>query len=185
MLLHLIRHPRLDIAPGICYGQSDIAVNYAHCLEVAGDLRRLLPANVGVVSSPLQRCQILAKMLHPAPVPDARLMEMHFGQWEMRAWDDIRRSEIDDWADDVIAYVPVGGESVLMMAHRVHDFLMTLPAAHSCSGNELALVSHSGPLSLILAYQLGMSAQDLAATVVHKRKSLDFGECVQAQIKLC
>jgi alpha-ribazole phosphatase len=185
VLLHLIRHPRLDVAPGICYGQSDIAANHAHCLQLADELRSLLPARLNLISSPLQRCQTLAHMLHPAPELDARLMEKHFGNWEMRAWDEISRAEIDAWVLDVIAYAPVGGESVLMMARRVLSFLMSLPRRADLAGTDLALLTHGGPSSMILAYQFGMTAEDLASAVVKKRKSLDFGECVQVQINLC
>jgi alpha-ribazole phosphatase len=185
MLLHLIRHPRLDIASGICYGQSDIAADHAHCLQLADELRLLLPEKLSVISSPLQRCQTLAHMLHPAPELDARLMEKHFGNWEMQAWDDIPRAEIDAWVLDVIAYAPTGGESVLMMARRVLSFLMDLPMRADLAGTELALLTHGGPSSMILAYQFGMTAEDLASAVAKKRKSLDFGECVQVQINLC
>lgn len=185
MLLHLIRHPKLEVAPGLCYGQSDIAANHMHCLQVAAELRMQLPAYRRLISSPLQRCQELASMLDPLPEVDARLMEMHFGTWEMRAWDTIARVEIDAWANDVTAYAPGGGESILFMAIRVLDFLITLGTRSELASTEVVLVSHAGPLSMILAYQLGMSAQDLATAVVNKRKRLDFGECIQVQIKLC
>ncbi|MFZ6747794.1 histidine phosphatase family protein [Undibacterium sp. Ren11W] len=185
MLLHLIRHPKLDIAPDICYGQSDIPANHVHCTQIADELRMLLPVNLSVISSPLQRCHVLARMLHHAPVIDARLMEKNFGAWEMRSWENIARAEIDAWVLDVVGYVPFGGESVLMMAKRVLDFLTSLPMCRELEGTETVLVTHGGPLSMILAYQFGMSAEDLANAVAMKRKNLDFGDCVQVQIKLC
>ncbi|MDO8653433.1 MAG: histidine phosphatase family protein [Undibacterium sp.] len=176
MQLYLIRHPQPDIAAGICYGQADIAVNEAHCHLVWRQLQSVLPAGIAVISSPLQRCARLACMLHPAPVFDARLMEMHFGSWEMQAWDDIARAEIDAWADDVAAYAPGRGENVIAMALRVINFLRQLAMSEH---NEIAIVAHAGSIRLILAYQRGMQASDLAREVVHTIKKIEFGECVQ------
>src|SRR4051812_46431241 len=105
MRLYLVRHPQPLITPGICYGRTDLTVDpvmQAHILQL---LLTALPSNIPLFTSPLRRCADLATTLcdtiGSAPVTmDDRLMEMHFGSWEMRAWDDIAREEIDAWADD-------------------------------------------------------------------------------------
>ncbi|HMV17720.1 MAG TPA: phosphoglycerate mutase, partial [Rhodocyclaceae bacterium] len=43
MELHLIRHPRPDVAPGVCYGQTDVGLAES-AAAVAARLRPLLPA---------------------------------------------------------------------------------------------------------------------------------------------
>ncbi|MDO8701352.1 MAG: histidine phosphatase family protein [Undibacterium sp.] len=182
MQLYLIRHPLPEIAPGICYGQSDIAANDSHCRFVLPQLQSALPAGIPVFSSPLQRCARIASLLHPAPVLDARLMEMHFGKWEMQSWDAIDRAEIDAWAADVVGYAPGGGESVIAMAARVIHFLEDLTDNMSA---DVAIVAHAGSMRLMLAYEAGMQAGDLAARVAREKKHLQFGECIKLQIKLC
>ncbi len=182
MQLYLVRHPQPDIASGICYGQSDIAVKAADLAAVLQQLQLSLPPDVPLFSSPLQRCARLASALHQAPTFDARLMEMHFGAWEMQSWDVIARAEIDAWAADVAAYAPGGGETVLSMAARVIDFMHDV-ATQSLA--EAIIVAHAGTIRLIMAYQPGINAKELASEVVTKKKTIHFGECFKLQVKLC
>ena len=53
MRLYLIRHPRPDIADGICYGRSDIAVAPEELARSAHDLATRLPLDLPLFSSPL------------------------------------------------------------------------------------------------------------------------------------
>jgi alpha-ribazole phosphatase len=181
MQLYLIRHPQPEIAPGICYGQADIDVGEVNCQSVFEQLQTVLPNEIAIFSSTLQRCTKLAQLLHPAPILDARLMEMHFGQWEMQSWDVIDRSEIDAWAEDVVGYAPGGGETVIAMAARVVKFLHDLAKRNL---HDAAIVAHAGSLSLIMAYEAGMHANELAQRVAREKKAIQFGECISHQIKL-
>lgn len=138
MRLYLIRHPRPDIAAGICYGRSDIALAEDPAASAAA-LSACLPAGLPVFSSPLRRCLDLARQLHSAPQIDERLVEMNFGRWEMRRWDDIPRNEIDAWAADPVTYTPPGGESPAQVRVRVAAWLAERPPA-------AVLVSHGGVL---------------------------------------
>ncbi len=161
--LYLVRHPPPAIAAGICYGRSDIACAPA---DVAATLAAVLPelparlagrADVAVYSSPSVRCAALAQALPGAVVAfDARLMEMDFGVWEMRAWDVIPRAEIDACAADPTGYRPGGGESVRMMAARVLAFYRELTAtavAQAASGAGAPFVAvvvcHAGTMRLL------------------------------------
>ena len=87
MQLHLIRHPRPAIEPGICYGQSDIGLAES-ALEVATRLKPLLPDAYTVHASPLLRARLLAEALG-TPTLDERLKEIHFGDWEGRSFESI------------------------------------------------------------------------------------------------
>lgn len=149
--LYLIRHTRPAIAPGICYGQSDIDAAGSF-EEEASAVLHWLPRLELIVASPLLRARRLAERLAQARScelrSDARLMEKHFGAWEGRAWDDIERGEIDAWAADILGYTPPGGESAQQLMRRVQDFLhdlMQLPQQH------IALVAHSGSIRAMLA----------------------------------
>ena len=158
--LYLIRHTRPDIAPGICYGQLDIDVS-GNFDEEAADALRFLPALDLIISSPLLRTRKLAEYLAQAQrcaiKSDVRLMEKHFGLWEGVSWDEIDRSEINAWANDVLHYVPPGGESayqlMLRIEHLLHELLL-LPAQH------IALVAHGGSIRAILSQLAGISLAD-------------------------
>lgn len=144
MILYLIRHPKPLVDPGVCYGRLDVAAE-----NVAAEALRLqaeLPPGLPVWSSPLRRCRALAEHLHPRPAFDEGLVEMDFGAWEGRLWDDIPRAELDAWAADVAGYAPPGGESPRAVQRRALAFVAALdvPAA--------AIVTHAGVIRTLLAH---------------------------------
>ena len=143
MMLYLIRHPRPLIAPGVCYGQLDVDIDDPATL--AATLRSQLPVGVPVISSPLQRCLKLARAMDPGCRTDPRLMEIAFGDWEGRAWDEIPRAEIDAWVADLMGYCPPGGESAEQMAGRIRACLSSLRHPH------IVLVTHAGVIRQIVA----------------------------------
>ncbi|HEY6898671.1 MAG TPA: alpha-ribazole phosphatase [Rhodocyclaceae bacterium] len=149
MSLYLIRHPRPAVAPGLCYGRSDLALA-EEAAAVAAGLRPLLPLGAPIYSSPLQRCRLLADQLHATPRFDPRLQEMDFGTWEMQAWEQIERAALDAWAADPLHYRPPGGETVAELQQRVREFLAELPPGPA------VLVSHGGVMKLIAAELLGL-----------------------------
>jgi len=162
LTLYLVRHPRPLIAPGVCYGQLDVVAE--NPAPIVDRLRRELPAGLPVWSSPLQRCRTLAEALHAAPHIDARLMEMDFGTWEGRPWDEIARAELDAWAADIDGYAPPGGEAPRQLQQRVLACVDELPA-----GAHL-LVTHAGVIRALLAAAAG---ETLAAAL--QRPAPDYG----------
>lgn len=152
MILHLIRHPKPVVEPGICYGQLDLAAEDIEATAAA--LRALLPAGLPVWSSPLRRCRMLAVELQSQPVFDERLVEMNFGDWEGRPWDAIPRAELDAWAADVAGYAPPGGESPHQLQQRALDFVAGL------SVPEAALVTHAGIIRVLLAEWRGLAPDE-------------------------
>ncbi len=145
MQLFLIRHPAPLVAPGICYGRSDLAL----ADDVAAAAARVaaqLPPDLPVYSSPLRRCRELAAALHPAPRHDARLQEMHFGAWEMTPWQEIQREALDGWAADPLGYTPPGGESVAELQQRVLEFVAEIRAQGML---RAAVVTHAGVIKVL------------------------------------
>ncbi len=143
MRLHLIRHPKPSIEPGICYGQLEISAKI-EIAEVAR-LRAELPPGLPVWSSPLLRCRHLAEQLHPQPIIDARLAEMNFGDWEGRPWGEIPRHELDAWAADIAGYAPPGGESPRLMQERARQAIARINVP------EAVVVTHAGVIRVLLA----------------------------------
>lgn len=156
MRIRLIRHPRARVAPGICYGRSDLdsAEDPAEC---AARLRAQLAPDAPVFTSPLRRCLGLARALHPQPIVDARLVEMDFGAWEMRAWADIPRREIDAWCAAPLDYAPPAGEPVAALRERVRSFL---EARRAEAAADIAVVTHAGVMKLFAAECLVLPADE-------------------------
>lgn len=149
MRLHLIRHPKPSIEPGICYGQLEILAKI-EMAEIAR-LRAELPPGLPLWSSPLLRCRHLAEQLHAQPIIDDRLAEMNFGDWEGRPWDDIPRQELDAWAADLAGYAPPGGESPRALQRRVLAFVASLTVP------EAVIVTHAGVIRTLLADWLDLA----------------------------
>ena len=125
MKLWLVRHAQPLIEAGICYGRLDMAADADATADCGRQLAMLLPANIRVISSPLQRCEQLAQSLYGqrpdlAYKTDVRLQEMDFGQWEGRAWLAIGQSALEAWTAD-FAHHTVGhdGESVIAFMRRI------------------------------------------------------------------
>jgi alpha-ribazole phosphatase len=184
MLLHLIRHPLPVIDKGLCYGSSDLAVTEEECRSVLENVSPALPPYVPLYSSPLQRCVFLAEPLAAAlnagPVRyDPRLMEMHFGSWEQRAWDDLPREEIDQWASDVVGYRPGGGENVLNVAQRIDSFCGDLlQRGHG----QAIIVCHAGTIRLLQARAQNLPVLQMAMHAATNTQAIAFGEVLTLQI---
>ncbi len=162
MQLYLIRHPTPQVAAGICYGLTDLALadDVAAAAARIGPQLPPLPQIPPVFTSPLQRCRQLADALHPAPRSDPRLQEMNFGEWEMRPWHLIQREALDGWAADPLGYAPPGGESVAQLQARVQDFVMELKD----EGLERAvLVTHAGVLKVLVGDSRRLPAREWMA----------------------
>ena len=155
-ILCLIRHPPVAVPPGVCYGASDVPLA-ADPLPVAAALRPRLPTDFRLVSSPASRCLDLAHTLAPAPLIDARLTEIDFGDWELRRFDDLPRAEIDCWAADAWGFHPPGGESADTMARRVLAAWLDFGAG---SDDNWVIVSHGGPLRVIAGTLLDLPRAD-------------------------
>ena len=155
LILHLIRHPRPLVEPGICYGRLDVGAENPgpHAQRLLAEL----PPGLPVWSSPLQRCHALARALHPEPVLDARLAEMDFGAWEGQAWDAVPRHQLDAWAADVAGYAPPGGESPRQLQARALAFVEALDVP------EAVLVTHAGVIRTLVAHQQGLPPEQWLA----------------------
>ena len=180
MRLYLVRHARPEVAAGTCYGSTDLHVSQQEHAGALAALAPALPKCVPVFSSPLRRCSELAAQLAVAlgsgePVHDPRLAEMHFGAWEMLAWNDIPRADIDAWSNDLCAYRPGGGESVLQAAQRVHAFLEDLRRRQLESA---IVVCHAGTIRLLSACRKHASPLDAALHAAGAPHAIGYGEMV-------
>jgi alpha-ribazole phosphatase len=170
--LHLLRHTAPIVAPGICYGRSDVAAEPI-AADALARLRAQLPAGAPLYSSPLRRCTELAHALDiGAPMIDARLAELDFGRWELQRWDDIARAEIDAWAQDIAFYRPGGGECAHDMARRVAAFCDELGRAPH---PDAVVVCHAGTMRLLAARERGLAPAEMARAAAAEASTIAYG----------
>ncbi len=171
MEIYLIRHSQVAVAPGLCYGRSDVALADSY----RDDWKKLyakLPAASRVnriFSSPLSRCQLFAKSLQCCGLrTDSRLTELNFGHWELRPWDAVERREFDVWSADIVNQRCPGGESYQDLFQRVCAFWAEC-AADRAKDDTVFVVTHSGIIRALLALILEMPLEKSL------RLAIDFG----------
>ena len=155
MEIYLIRHTTPDIEKGICYGQSDIDLKDNFEQEIKDTLHQIPSQFDLVYSSPLKRCLKLAKRIQKDILIDDRLIELNFGDWELKKWDDIPNHEIEPWYEDWVNTPPKNGESYFQMHERTQRFIKELPKKE-----RIAIVTHSGTIRRIIAHFKNIDLKD-------------------------
>ena len=148
MKVTLIRHTKVDVPKGTCYGWSDVSVAKSFEEEAAITKQNLMKKQPfdAVFSSPLTRARKLASYCgYPNPTLDNRLKEMNMGDWEMRLYDDIAKEDphILAWYEDYMHLEATGGESFPLLYDRVSAFLDWLKTQ---SYDHVAIFAHGGVL---------------------------------------
>lgn len=149
MRLYLVRHTRVDMPAGICYGNSDVELADTFCQELLAVKSQLEGIRFArTYSSPLKRCALLAgKLSENGAIIDERIREYDFGEWECMPWDDIYALEKGkEWFDDYVNTPCPQGESFGTMLERVRQFVRSLPQT---DGNTL-IVTHAGIIRAFL-----------------------------------
>ena len=148
MEIYLVRHTKPLIGKDICYGQTDVPVDETIFEQSANDiLSVLLEKADAIYSSPLIRCSVLAQYLQQKKYPSLDihynnlLMELNFGEWENKKWNDIPKSHLDKWMNDFVNEPVPGGESFSQLHQRTQKFIEDVSKkAHS----SVIIVSHAG-----------------------------------------
>ncbi len=147
MKLWLLRHARVVLEPGLCYGASDVPADVGRTQEAAAAAASMLPSGLPVWVSGLARAQQLANELSErrpdlkTSVVDKRLNEMNFGQWELQAWNAIPRAAFDVWMSDFAHHRFGGAESVQQLIHRVAAAWTSLQHSRV---EEAVWITHAG-----------------------------------------
>lgn len=171
MEIYLVRHTPPDIAPGICYGHSDIdvAADFASSIvSVKSKLAKIKPGTWFTSTS--LRCSKLAEALNSGvSIQDARLKELDFGDWELSSWNDIPRDEFDHWANDYVNQAPPNGETFNQLHQRATEFLREVNA----NSDDTVVVTHAGVIRALLAEALGLPLVNIF------RIRIDYGSVTQ------
>ena len=138
----LIRHTRVAIPQGLCYGRTDVPLAESFEREAA-TVRASLPwTPLAVWSSPAERCRRLAARLAAGEVRiEPRLAELDMGEWDGRKWDELSGPVHEAWKADPWGTRPPGGESAEDLVARVRVLRAEVMATRP---ERLVLVTHAG-----------------------------------------
>ena len=119
-----------------------------------------------IVSSPLIRCRAFAEGLaqrHSLSIEiETRLREIHFGDWEGKTAEELLatdRERITRFWEDPESHPPPGGEALTMFRNRVLEAWRQLSARDT--SDHLLVVTHGGPIRVILGHILGLSRAEI------------------------
>lgn len=170
-LVYLIRHGQTNWnAEERLQGQADTELNAQGRAEADRNGRRLAefvedPAAFDFVASPLHRTvETMERVRTHMGMPpegyhtDPRLLEVHFGSWQGRTYDELEAASPGSTAArsrDKWGFVPpgAGAESYAMLAVRVSAWLEDLRRPTIC-------VTHGGVIRVILHLAAGMTPAD-------------------------
>ncbi|MCK5170743.1 MAG: alpha-ribazole phosphatase [Bacteroidales bacterium] len=174
MNIWLIRHTKVALKFGICYGQSNVDVADTFIDEAKEIKVQLADTKFDkVYSSPLLRCKKLSEYLFNSDIHiDNRLMELNFGYWELQEWDQIKHPDIDRWMTDFVNTPCPNGESFLDMHNRVVEFISEL----NTNNDNIAIIAHGGTIRNIITH---IKNEDLKDAF---KREINYGEIIKLKI---
>lgn len=169
MELHIIRHTPVNLDKGVCYGQSDVNLNKSDLEKYLSKYKQQLSFDFDlVISSPLQRCTELVDALgYDNYQIDNRLMEMNFGDWELKKWNDIPLDESDYWMKNYDSVSTPRGESMKQLFDRINLFYQELKQKPF---HKVLIITHAGPIRCFWKIILDISLKNTM------KIPIDYGE---------
>jgi len=180
MEIILVRHPETIAPKGMCYGRLDLELKESPSITKDKVVSQLVNAPDYIISSPLPRAKRLADEIAKhfgikELETDERLMEMHFGDWEGKMWEELPKTETSKWLDDFVNLNAPNGESFVELQTRVMDFAnewwlhQELPKMKKLGIQKLLVVSHSAPIRVLICHKKSLPLEKAF------RMKIDFG----------
>lgn len=110
----------------------------------------------------VESAEILGRQFGLVPITVTDLRERSFGIWEGMTFSEIREQypkEFALWAENPLAYSPIGGETTLEVKNRVIGSINEIVEKHA--GNEIAVIAHGGVNRIILCHILGIPLENI------------------------
>ena len=158
MEIYLVRHTTPNIKKGICYGQTDIDINLYKFESELCEIKNKLPSDIDrFYCSPLMRCSKLAKKLAKKIQIDERLIELDFGSWENKKWNELDSHELSKWMENFVSVKAGGAESYLDLHKRTCSFIKEQSIN---SKQKIAIITHAGNIRSFLSFILGITLEN-------------------------
>ncbi|AOT07258.1 histidine phosphatase family protein [Pseudoalteromonas luteoviolacea] len=158
--LYFVRHTE-TILSGKLLGQTDPPLTEQSQNQLLKTLHSL-PKPKRVLSSPRQRCQLVAKAFSEKldaefTVVNA-LQEMNFGDWDGKSyewlWQHTRSPSIGDFWQNPWAVTPPEGESMACFNARIKAWWCAFTS--QSSDDTIVIVTHGGVMKQLLAHWLAL-----------------------------
>ena len=112
-----------------------------------------------VYCSPSLRCKDLATVLaYKNVMLENTMMEMNFGDWDGKAWDDIDQTALNKWMTDFVNVKTPNGENLIELHNRVSSFFDTL---RQQPHQKVIIITHAGVIRCVWAYLLSIPLQNI------------------------
>ncbi len=159
MEVYVIRHTPVATGKDTCYGQTNVQLADTFLQDVE-QFKNKLPNNFDAIfCSPLHRCKALVNALGFKNIYFANaLMEMNFGKWENKKWNDINQNDLKNWMNDFVKVKTPNGENLIELYDRVKLFLDNL---RQQPYKKVLLITHAGVIRCIWAYLLEIPLQNI------------------------
>lgn len=159
MEVYVIRHTPVAVGKDICYGQSNVQLADTFIQDIEHYKKNLPNYFDSVYCSPLKRCKELATALKfENIVYEDALMEMNFGDWENKKWNDLNQDELNNWMADFVNTTTPNGENLKTLFERVKVFTDNLRKQQH---KKVLLISHAGVIRCLWAYLLDIPLQNI------------------------
>ena len=181
MEVYLIRHTTPKISKGICYGQTDLEVDETSFEQELKFVLKNIPNDIEkYFSSPLKRCRQLAEKLNADYSIDERLMELNFGDWENKNWNEIDKTQLNTWMQDFVNISPTNGESYKYLYRRTESFINEVLETNF---QKIAVITHAGNIRSFLSFVLSLPLENsfrirldyatVVAVILNKNKNFN------------
>lgn len=177
MEIYLVRHTKVAISGDYCYGISDVelAESKQEDIQQVKDKLNGIQFNEAY-TSPLNRCKLLASELAEDPKSKDDLLEMDFGDWELKKWDQLDKEVVDVWMNDFVHEQPPNGESYMDFSMKSVFFFDRIAKEYR-DEDKVLLTTHSGVIRAIICHVLNLS-------LAHSFNfEVDFGSVSKIEVK--
>jgi len=147
--IYLVRHTKVDISQGVCYGKSDVPVAPTFIEESQKILEKFKGITINTVySSPMSRCTQLANIFTSNYIIDNRLIELDFGDWEGKTWEEIYQTAYGKkWMNNYLELPTLRGETYQKLYDRVTSFIKEMDKINNC-----LIITHAGVMRAFMSY---------------------------------
>ena len=164
MKLFLMRHGETDWNLAQRFqGHSDVPLNQVGLRQAQALRDRLSDETItSIYSSDLGRAYETAKIIANGKnnlQSDARLREVHFGDWEGLTYSEIQEKypgQLLAWEQDVYKTAPPNGETLEQLAEHSQSILNDLLVKHR--DETILVVAHGGVIRVLICLALGLPA---------------------------
>jgi alpha-ribazole phosphatase len=179
-LFYFLRHGETAWnAEGRLCGRTDVPLSATGQRQARLLAQRLKSIPVeALYSSPLGRTRETARLIGEAtgrePEVDDRLVELNYGAWEGKTFEEIRRTDPATycaWQSDPGRTAPPGGESGEQLIRRVTPFLDAIVSRHT-HGN-VVVVCHKTVCRLVVCHVLGLPLSEYRRRLVMENAALN------------